>query len=76
MERLGDIVARVLANVRATMDGEMAGGAAGEAAPPLAREAGGGTVHARKGEAHPRSSSRSARERQAKNRAARDTVAP
>lgn len=58
MERLGDIVARVLANVRVTMDGEMAGEAAGEdAASPLAQRLGGDS-HARKGDAHPRSSSR------------------
>lgn len=58
MERLGDIVARVLAGVRDTMDGEMAGEAAGEdAASPLARGTG-GEARTRKGEAHPRSSSR------------------
>lgn len=58
MERLGDIVARVLAGVRDRMDGEMAGEAAGEdAASPLARGTG-GEARARKGDAHPRSSSR------------------
>lgn len=58
MKRLGDIVARVLANVRATMDGEMAGEAAGEdAASPLAQRLG-SKDRARKGDAHPRSSSR------------------
>ncbi|MDR6826464.1 hypothetical protein J2X48_000732 [Bosea sp. BE271] len=47
MERLGDIVARVLANVRVTME-EKTGEAAGEdAAPPLAQRLG-SKDHARK----------------------------
>lgn len=58
MERLGTIVHRVLAGVRATMDGGMAGEAAGEdAASPLAQRLG-SKDRARKGDAHPRSSSR------------------
>lgn len=63
MERLGDIVARVLANVRATMEEEKAG-AVVEAAPEFAaRHRGGDAMRAGETGAHPRSSSR----RMAKN---------
>lgn len=63
MERLGDIVARVLANVRATMEEEKAG-AVVEAAPEFAaRGRGGDETRAGGTGAHPRSSSR----RMAKN---------
>lgn len=59
MERLGDIVARVLANVRATMEEEKAG-AVVEAAPEFAaRHRGGDEPRAGGSSAHPRSSSRS-----------------
>lgn len=59
MERLGDIVARVLANVRATMEEERAG-AVVEAAPEFAaRNRGGDEMRAGGTGAHPRSSSRS-----------------
>lgn len=58
MERLGDIVARVLANVRATMEEEKAG-AVVEAAPEfVARHRGGDAMRAGGTGAHPRSSSR------------------
>lgn len=63
MERLGTIVHRVLAGLTVTNE-EEAGGTADEAAPPLAQRTG-GELHARKGDAHPRSSSR----RMAKNAA-------
>jgi hypothetical protein len=57
MERLGDIVARVLANVRATMEEERAG--EHEALRQAARAGGGDKVLAlARGDAHPRSSSR------------------
>lgn len=62
MERLGDIVARVLANVRATMEKD-AGGTAVEAAPPLARGPGGEHPGARNVSRHPITSTR----RMAKN---------
>lgn len=63
MERLGDIVARVLANVRVTMEEERAG-AVIEAAPEFAaRGRGGDETRAGGTDAHPRSSSR----RMAKN---------
>lgn len=57
MERLGDIVARVLAGVRDTMDERKAGGSEG---PRQLAEAGGGGKAPRlaRGDAHPRSSSR------------------
>ena len=48
MERLDTITRRVLADLRDRMD--KAGGTAVEAAPPLAREAGGGNQHARMGD--------------------------
>lgn len=58
MERLGDIVARVLANVRATMEEERAG-ASVEAAPEFAaRHRGGDEMRAGGTGAHPRSSQR------------------
>jgi hypothetical protein len=53
--RLDTLVAKVLADVRQRM---IAGGTADEAAPPLAQRTG-GELHARNGDAHPRSSSRS-----------------
>lgn len=55
MKRLDTLVRGILQDVRQRMDAD---GAAGEAAPPLARREGGGTERARKGDAHPRSSSR------------------
>lgn len=58
MERLGDIVARVLAGVRVTMEEERAG-AVVEAAPEFAaRHRGGDAMRAGETGAHPRSSSR------------------
>lgn len=57
MRRLDEIIAGLLPGLRA-MVVEDADGAAGEAAPPLARGPGGGNPSARKGDAHPRSSSR------------------
>lgn len=58
MERLGDIVARVLANVRVTTEEERTG-AVVEAAPEFAARRGGGDEMRAGGTgAHPRSSSR------------------
>jgi len=75
MERLGDIVARVLAGVRETMDERKSGE---HEAPRQAARAGGGdkAPALARGDAHPRISSRSTRERQAKTSVARETVAP
>lgn len=57
MERLGDIVARVLAGVRDTMDERKAGGSEGPR--QLAGDRGGGEAHRlARGDAHPRISSR------------------
>lgn len=56
MRRLDEIIAGLLPGLRA-MVVEDADGAAGEAAPPLARGTG-GEARTRKGDAHPRSSSR------------------
>lgn len=57
MERLGDIVARVLAGVRDTMDERKAGDREGPR--QAARDGGGDKAPARaRGDAHPRSSSR------------------
>lgn len=58
MERLGDIVARVLANVRVTMDGEEACGAVEAPQASAARRDAQGVTRAGGTGAHPRSSSR------------------
>lgn len=78
MERLDEIIARVLPGLRAMIVEEKAG--AVEAAPEFAgrREGGDGYGYGArgKGDAHPRCSSRSQPKRAATARAKRETAAP
>lgn len=56
MRRLDEIVRELLQGVSERM--EKAGGTAGEAAPPLARDTGGGGTRARNSDRHPITSTR------------------
>ena len=76
MRRLDEIVSELLAGVALRIENEKAGGTAGEAVPPLTREAGGGNPRMRKGEHHPRSSNRSQPKYAATASAKRETAAP
>lgn len=58
MERLGDIVARVLANVRDTMDGEEKAGDREGPRQVAARHGGGGVIVRGKSDAHASTSQR------------------